>query len=73
MRREVLESPLSGIISQIDKSSGSFVKVDELILSIECMKLLHPVTAGLSGKLNLSIQIGQFVQESEILGEIIED
>lgn len=72
MRKEVLQAPVSGIISQINVPSNSFVNEDELILSLEVMKLFYNISAGISGTLNLTVHTGEFVQESQILGEIIE-
>lgn len=72
MRKETLLSPLSGIIYQIYATSGSLVSENELILQIECMKLFYDVTAGLNGRLDLKVQSGEFVQEGQEIGTIIE-
>ena len=72
MLKETLFAPCSGIISQIYTPSGSLVKVGDEILSIEVMKLFMPVTASLGGKINLIIAQGEFVQENQELGEILE-
>lgn len=73
MKIETLQAPVSGIVSFIVKPSGSKVHIGELILNIEIMKLFYSVTAGLSGNLQLTIQEGEFVQESQGLGTITED
>lgn len=72
MRKETLLAPMSGIIYKVYVPSGSNVKVDEKILDIECMKLFHGVTAGLDGNLTLNVKDGEFVQEGEALGVILE-
>lgn len=72
MRKETLFSPVSGIVSQILMPSGSIVKVDELILNIEVMKLFYEVTNELNGKLELLVHEGEFVQEGQELGTVIE-
>jgi len=72
MKRELLLSPISGIIAQIYAKSGDLVRENELILQIEVMKLFYDITAGISGKINLSVHEGNFVQESQELGTITE-
>jgi biotin carboxyl carrier protein len=71
MKRETLLSPLSGIINQIYAQTGSLVQAGEEILSIESMKLMYPVTSGIQGKINLTVSVGEFVQELQELGTII--
>lgn len=73
MRKETLLAPMSGIIYKVYVPSGSNVNIDEKILDIECMKLFHGVTAGLDGKITLIVKDGEFVQESQELGTIIEE
>ena len=73
MRKETLYSPVSGIISQILTHSGSKVYEGQEIINIEVMKLFYCVTSGLSGTLSLNISEGEFCQEGQELGYILED
>lgn len=73
MKKETLISPVSGIVAQILAPSGSIVKENELILQIEVMKMYIDCTAGLNGKIELIINLGEFVTESSELGYIIGD
>lgn len=73
MRKETLFAPMSGIIYKIYTPTGAHVNIDEKILDIECMKLFHGVTAGLNGKINLTVKDGEFVQEEQELGFILEE
>lgn len=72
MRKEILQAPVSGIVNQLYAASGDLVELDSVILSLELMKLLYNVTAGISGKINLIVSEGEFVQEGQELGEILE-
>ncbi len=72
MRKETLLAPVSGIVAQIVASNGSLVKENELILQIEVCKMYIDCTAGLDGKLELIINLGEFVTESQELGTITE-
>ena len=73
MLKETLISPVSGIVAKLYAKNDDLVSENELILQIEVMKLFYDVTAGISGKINLTVTEGQFVQESEELGTIIEE
>ena len=63
---------MSGIVAQIYTPTGSIVQVNDELLSMECMKLFYPVSAGLSGQINLIINVGEFVEEGQELGTILE-
>lgn len=73
MRREILLSPISGVVSQILTHSGSKVSEGQEILSLEVMKLYYSVTSGLNGKINLIVTDGEFVQEGQEIGSIVEE
>jgi biotin carboxyl carrier protein len=73
MRKETLLAPLTGIVAQIYTPNGASVQVNDEILSIECMKLYYPVISSLVGRLNLIINIGEYVQEGQELGSILEE
>ena len=73
MRKETLLSPISGLVAIIHCPTDTQVTANELILQIECMKMYFDITAGLDGKVNLMVKQGEFVQENQELGEIIED
>ena len=72
MRKEILQAPVAGIVNKLYVSSGSLVELDFLILDIEVMKLMYSVTSGISGKINLIVSQGEFVQEGQELGDITE-
>jgi biotin carboxyl carrier protein len=72
MRKETLLAPVSGIVSQILTHSGSKVAEGQEILNLEVMKLFYSVSAGLSGKINLMVSEGEFIQEGQELGTILE-
>jgi biotin carboxyl carrier protein len=72
MLKETLYAPCSGLISQIYTPSGSLVNEGDEILSIEVMKLFMPVVSSLNGKIKLIVSEGEFVQENQELGEILE-
>jgi biotin carboxyl carrier protein len=72
MRKETLLAPLSGIVHEIMKYPDNKINENDTVLTIECMKLIYPLEAGLSGKLSLNISIGEFVAEGQELGTIYE-
>jgi biotin carboxyl carrier protein len=73
MRKETLLSPLTGIIAQVYTPTGTIVQVNDEILSVECMKLFYPVSASINGKLELKVNVGEYVEESQEIGFILGD
>lgn len=73
MLKETLISPYSGIVAQVFAHSDDKVTEGQEILSIEIMKLLYFITAGLTGKLIINVVVGEFVQEGQELGTILEE
>lgn len=64
------ESVSEAIISNILKSSGSFVKQDEEILELETDKVNQTLYAPLSGELILQVKIGDTVKIGQVIGMI---
>ncbi|VHO02865.1 dihydrolipoyllysine-residue succinyltransferase [Candidatus Rhabdochlamydia sp. T3358] len=64
------ESVSEAIISNILKSSGSFVKQDEEILELETDKVNQVLYAPESGKLTLQVKKGDTVKIGQVIGTI---
>ena len=64
------ESVSEAIISNILKSSGSFVKQDEEILELETDKVNQVLYAPESGELTLQVKKGDTVKIGQVIGTI---
>ncbi|MBS0621291.1 MAG: dihydrolipoyllysine-residue succinyltransferase [Verrucomicrobia bacterium] len=64
------ESVSEATLSRILKPSGSYVKRDEEILELETDKVNQVLYAPQSGKLELTVQVGQTVTIGQVIGHV---
>ena len=66
-----VEAQIGGNLWKIEKSVGDKVKIDEVIMIIESMKMEIPVEAPCAGKISeIRVQEGETVEEGAILAMI---
>lgn len=74
MNKEVIETivaPMPGKIASIDVTVGQTVKPNDLILTMEAMKMLNEISCAVDGKvIDVLVSEGQFVNVNEIMVRI---
>ena len=64
-------SPLPGFISSINVSRGQEIKIGDLLLQFEAMKMQNSIFAQTEGKIkNIFVSLGSEIKEGELLMEI---
>ena len=68
MAREVVASPMPGIIKSIDVAVGDKVNEGDTLCILEAMKMENPIVAPAGGKINeINVSAGQSVKRGETL------
>ncbi len=66
-----VEAQIAGNLWKIEKSVGDQVKIDDVIMIIESMKMEIPVEAPCAGKISeIRVREGEFIEEGAILALI---
>jgi biotin carboxyl carrier protein len=68
---KVCRSPLAGTVSRINTQVGQTIKVDDVLLVLEAMKMETVITAPFEGKVKaINASVGDAVKQGEVLVEI---
>jgi len=68
MAREIVVSPMPGIIKNIDVSVGDKVNEGDTLCILEAMKMENPIVAPVSGNISeISVSAGQSVKRGDTL------
>jgi acetyl-CoA/propionyl-CoA carboxylase biotin carboxyl carrier protein len=67
-----LRAPMPGAVVAVHALHGAQVTAGERIVSIEAMKMEHPVTAPHDGTLTLTVAVGDQVRRGQILARVTE-
>ncbi|WP_036283935.1 biotin carboxylase N-terminal domain-containing protein [Microbacterium luticocti] len=68
-----LRAPMPGAVVAVHVADGARVAAGDKILSIEAMKMEHPLTAPHDGVLALSTAVGDQVRRDQVLARVIAD
>ena len=68
-----LRAPMPGAVVAVHVSDGSRVRAGERIVTIEAMKMEHPVTAPHDGVASVDVAIGDQVRRDQLLARVRED
>jgi biotin carboxyl carrier protein len=61
-------SPLAGLVQAIELGVGSAVKVGDLVITLEAMKMFTAITAAASGTITaIHVKVGDAVEEGQAL------
>ena len=66
-----LRAPMPGSVVAVHAADGAHVSAGTRIVSIEAMKMEHPVTAPHDGILTLSVSVGDQVRRDQIIARVI--
>ncbi|MBM4447470.1 MAG: biotin/lipoyl-binding protein [Chloroflexi bacterium] len=68
MAREIVVSPMPGIIKNIDVAVGDKVNEGDTLCILEAMKMENPIVAPVSGKISeINVFAGQSVKRGDTL------
>jgi acetyl-CoA/propionyl-CoA carboxylase biotin carboxyl carrier protein len=68
MAREIVASPMPGIIKSVDVAVGDKVNEGDTLCILEAMKMENPIVAPASGKISeVSVSGGQSVKRGDML------
>lgn len=70
MKITELRSTLPGIITLLHVDEGKRVDEGDPVLSIECMKQLHDITAPAGGTVRFKARLGEMVEQDQIVAHI---
>jgi biotin carboxyl carrier protein len=59
-----------GMVAQFFVESGVVVADDELIMQIECMKMLYDIRASCAGTVSVFVALGQQIAQDQLLAII---
>ncbi|MCU1573090.1 MAG: biotin/lipoyl-binding protein [Micrococcaceae bacterium] len=65
-----VRSPMPGTVVSVNAPDGSAVEPGQVLLSVEAMKMEHPLTATIAGTVHLSLQPGDLVKAGQIVATI---
>ena len=66
-----IEAPIPGIILSIKINVGDVIKVGDVLLVLEAMKMENSITSEKAGKVTaINVKVGQQVLQSEVLIEL---
>jgi biotin carboxyl carrier protein len=68
MAREIVASPMPGIIKSVDVAVGDKVNEGDTLCILEAMKMENPIVAPASGKISeVNVSSGQSVKRGDML------
>jgi acetyl-CoA/propionyl-CoA carboxylase biotin carboxyl carrier protein len=68
MAREIVASPMPGIIRSVDVAVGDKVNEGDTLCILEAMKMENPIVAQASGKISeVNVSSGQSVKRGDML------
>jgi len=68
MAREIVASPMPGIIKSVDVDVGDKVNEGDTLCILEAMKMENPIVAPASGKISeVNVSSGQSVKRGDML------
>jgi methylmalonyl-CoA carboxyltransferase small subunit len=68
---KVCRSPIAGTVSKIPIQVGQSIKVNDVLMVLEAMKMETVITAPLAGKVaRINANVGDFVQGGQVLVEL---
>jgi acetyl-CoA/propionyl-CoA carboxylase biotin carboxyl carrier protein len=65
-----LRSPMPGTVVAVAVANGDSVAAGQTVLTIEAMKMEHPVVATLDGVVDISLKPGDLVTRDQIVARI---
>jgi len=66
MAKEFIESPMPGVIRNVDVAIGDQVNEGDVLCTLEAMKMENPIVATIKGKIvEVNISAGQPVKRGE--------
>jgi biotin carboxyl carrier protein len=66
-----ITAPIPGVILSINVNVGDTIKVDDVLLVLEAMKMENSITAEKSGVVSaINVKVGQQVLQSEVMIEL---
>jgi methylmalonyl-CoA carboxyltransferase small subunit len=67
----VCRSPIAGTVARVPIQIGQAIKVNDVLLVLEAMKMETVITAPISGKVaRINAKVGDFVQGGQVLVEL---
>lgn len=71
MAKEIIEAPMAGKIISVNVKPGDVVKEDDVLLTLESMKMENPIITTVSGKVvEVGVSEGETVEAGKILAII---
>jgi methylmalonyl-CoA carboxyltransferase small subunit len=69
---KVCRSPIAGTVAKIPIQVGQTIKVNDVLMILEAMKMETVITAPIAGKIaKINANIGEFVQSGQVLVEFV--
>jgi acetyl-CoA/propionyl-CoA carboxylase, biotin carboxylase, biotin carboxyl carrier protein len=65
-----VRSPMPGTVVGVNAADGSAVEPGQVLLSVEAMKMEHPLVATIAGTVHLSLQPGDLVKAGQVVATI---
>ena len=62
-----IESPMTGTVTMLYVEEGGEVEYNENIIGIECMKMLYDVRAPFAGTVRYRVQLGEVVNQDDVV------
>lgn len=69
-RYAIVRCSTVGAVSMVKVQTGCKVAAGETILGVEIMKMLHGITAPVSGEVELLVKVGEMVSEGQVVAKI---
>jgi acetyl-CoA/propionyl-CoA carboxylase biotin carboxyl carrier protein len=66
-----IHSMLPGTVSYFHVDEGAKVARGDKVLAVECMKVLYDMDAPAGGVVNLKVNLGDFVEQDQLVARII--
>ncbi len=67
---KVCRSPIAGTVAKVPVQVGQLIKVNDVLLVLEAMKMETVITAPIAGKVaKINANVGDFVQSGQVLVE----
>jgi methylmalonyl-CoA carboxyltransferase small subunit len=67
---KVCRSPIAGTVAKVPIQFGQEIKINDILMVLEAMKMETVITAPIAGKVaKINAKVGDFVQSSQVLVE----
>jgi methylmalonyl-CoA carboxyltransferase small subunit len=67
---KVCRSPIAGTVAKVPIQAGQEIKINDILMVLEAMKMETVITAPYAGKVaKINAKVGDFVQSSQVLVE----